>query len=83
MAVVAGFVSPAKEIWDRRSNLTLVGDYLSRSFTGWDPITKSWNLANMRTGAFPVLGGFAVHMIANRLGLNRVLARNGVPFLRI
>lgn len=34
-------------------------------------------------GAYPILIGMAVHFLAKRFGVNRVLARAGVPLIRV
>ncbi len=85
LAVVAGFGPPlamtvrgfqAGGIQEGVNNLT-------RSMTGFDPITARWNIANMRTGALPVAVGIIVHKLAGMLGVNRALARANVPFIRV
>lgn len=84
LAVVAGFIPPAAFLWSHKdSGPAVLANDVGRIFTGWDGATSSWSWRNLRLGAFPVLGGFAIHMLAGRIGLNRVLARAGVPLLRI
>ncbi len=83
MAVVGGFVPTALGVWSRRSDATEIGNFLQRGWTGIEPGTGKFNMANLRLGAFPVLAGFLVHMIAGKLGVNRAIARAGIPLIRI
>lgn len=82
VAIVAGFIPPAAGVWSRRSSATAVGEFLKGAFIGLDS-TGSFRPALLRDGALPVVGGFIAHMIASRLGINRALARAGIPILRI
>ena len=45
--------------------------------------TGSWNAWALKYGLYPALGGFAAHFIAQKVGLNRMLANAGVPLIRI
>jgi hypothetical protein len=51
--------------------------------TGYELKTGKWNPANMAVGLYPILLGFGVHWMASKFGVNRALARAGVPFVRI
>ncbi len=44
---------------------------------------KSWSTWRLKYGLYPLLAGFALHYGANKLGINRMLARNKVPLIRI
>jgi len=83
MAIVAGFLPTGVGIWNRRSSGQAIGDFLQAGWTGMTPGTTSFSLGNLRLGLFPALAGFAVHMVASRLGMNRAIARAGIPLLRI
>lgn len=83
MAVVAGFVPVAVGVYNRRGSPQAIGDYLQQGFTGITPGTGQFNLANLRIGLLPVLAGFLVHLIASKIGINRVIGRAGIPVLRI
>jgi hypothetical protein len=56
---------------------------LLANVTGYDARSKSWSFALLAKGMGPVLAGVMVHKLAGKLGINRALARSGVPFLRI
>lgn len=81
LAVVAGFVPPAVGVWNRRSDPTAMGNYLLSGFTGID--NGRFNPAALRNGALPVMGGFLAHKVASMVGINRAIARAGIPLIRI
>ena len=56
---------------------------LSRDFTGYDPIDGSWRLARMGQGLLPLAVGVLVSMMASRFGINRRMARSGIPLIRV
>jgi di/tricarboxylate transporter len=83
LAIVAGFMPAVVGVWNNRSSLQSVGNFITSSFTGWDPATKQFHFSNMKTGMFPAVLGFGVHSLASKIGLNRAIARAGIPFFRI
>lgn len=83
MAIVGGFVPVVMGLWNRRSNATEMGNYLQRGFTGVEPGTNRFVFSNLRLGAVPLAAGFAVHMLASKLGFNRALGRARLPLIRI
>lgn len=83
IGVIAGLIPVATGVWNRRSSSQSVGDFLLSGFTGFTPSTGQFNAANLKNGLLPVTAGFAAHMIASRLGINRALGRTGIPFIRI
>ena len=82
LAVVAGFVPLAVGVWNRRSSLQSVADYLQSGLTGVSP-GGQFQLSNLRQGLVPIVAGFLVHSLAGRLGINRSIGRAGIPFIRI
>lgn len=82
VAVVAGFVPAVIGVYNRRSSMTAIGDYLRSSFTGFDS-AGNFNFSNLKSGLLPVAGGVIVHKIAGKLGINKAIARSGIPFIRI
>ena len=82
MAVVAGFVPVGVGVWNRRNSATEIGNYLQAGFTGIGSDGK-FNFANLRQGLMPIAAGFGVHTLASKLGINRAIARAGIPFIRI
>lgn len=57
--------------------------HLSKSFTGYDFVESKWDWWWMKGGLFPILFGAGAHKVASKLGINRVIAQAGVPWLRI
>jgi len=47
----------------------------------WD--NNQFNFARLLKGWTPILAGVLAHKAANSLGINRVLARMGIPLLRV
>jgi hypothetical protein len=82
MAIVAGFIPVGVGLWNRRGNATDMGNYLQAGFTGIGTDGK-FNLGNLRSGLLPVASGFLVHMFAGKLGINRAIARAGIPLIRL
>ena len=52
-------------------------------WTGYDSVNARFDYRLLWHGAFPLLIGVMVHAIASRLGVNRAIARAGIPILRI
>jgi len=52
-------------------------------WTGYDTRANTWNYRNLWYGTFPLLIGVIIHNVASRLGVNRAIARAGIPILRI
>lgn len=85
LAVVAGFVPLGVSLYNARdTGIASIMSTLSKRMTGYDPGTAKWNVSDMKCGTFSILGGMFVHwLVGSKLGLNRMLARTGVPLLRI
>ena len=83
LAVVAGFTPTVVGVWNRRNSVADMAGYLQIGWTGISTDTGKFNFQNLRAGMIPALAGFAVHMIAGKIGLNRAIARAGIPILRI
>jgi hypothetical protein len=51
---------------------------------GVDFWNKQFNLGWMMTGLFPIIAGGVIHrFVGGRLGVNRALARAGIPVIRL
>lgn len=86
LAVVAGFAAPAIKITEHWKLFGPSGAAreAGRIMTGVDFWTGQFSLQTMRFGLAPVLGGLAVHwLVGNKLGVNRMLSRAGIPFIRL
>jgi hypothetical protein len=56
---------------------------LAYAYGGFDVSTGKFNMAGLYHGLIPAIGGFLIHMVAGKIGINRALGRAGVPFIRI
>jgi hypothetical protein len=85
LAIVAGLSVPAVQMWEARSGgLSAVSRTASKVMTGYDYSTGTFKLSDMSMGLVPVIVGYMVHwLIGGRLGVNRAIARTGIPFIRI
>lgn len=90
LAVIAGLASPVgRSVW-HATHFGITGSEggiaeFSRTMIGFNPYATpmTWEPWRMKYGLLPVLAGIAVHKLANMVGVNRMLARSGIPFIRI
>jgi len=85
LAALAGFIPLANQAvlgW-REGGIVRVGDRVTASLTGYDPATQKWNSGHLVHGPVPIMLGILTHKVASKLGVNRMLASAGVPWLRI
>lgn len=93
LAVIAGLMPPVNDAWQAyrgassggvTAGLRSMGNALTRDFTGWDVQAGSWNWQNLKNGLVPVgMGVLAHRLIGGTLGVNRMLARAGIPWIRL
>jgi hypothetical protein len=85
LAIVAGFVPLASNAWTRfqREGIAGLGRELPADLIGIDPTSGVWNMKWLMRGTVPILGGFVIHKLAGKLGINRALGKAGIPFIRI
>lgn len=84
VAIVAGMAGPAIKLWEARGSTSGLAREAGRIFTGYDFWNGQFDLQFMKWGTLPILMGFAVHwLLGSKLGLNRALARSGLPVIRI
>lgn len=84
LAIVAGMAGPGIKLWESRGSGSGLAREAGRIFTGFDFWTGSFVPGAMRYGTLPILAGFLVHYIlGSKLGLNRAIARAGIPVIRI
>lgn len=86
VAVIAGFAPFAMHLAQgyKDAGLKGVANNAVLDTTGYYPLENrfdmKWPIAKFYG---PVLAGLLVHKLAGKLGVNRTLARAGVPFLRV
>ena len=91
VAVVAGFAPLVMGTidhvrWNGWSGADGGVDWAIRGMTGYSPnkaYGRTWEFKRLTAGALPILIGLITHKIAGRLGINRMLASTGIPFIRI
>lgn len=86
LAAVAGFAPLGKAIYDDFKTGNGVSDVpytLSAALTGYNMVDKKWHASHLMVGLVPISAGVLVHKIANKIGINRMLAQSGMPVLRV
>lgn len=82
LAVIGGFVPLGLNVLNgfKTSGINGAGFELVRGTTGYNTQAGAWEWQALVRGMGPVLAGILVHKVANRLGVNGMLARAGLPF---
>ena len=88
IGLAGGFAGP---MGDSPIEYAMKGDWrscivrLMKSYTGYDPNVGGWNWEDLKHGLMPLVGGLLIHKFVggSPLNLNRVLARNKIPLIRI
>lgn len=86
LAVVAGFTPTVVDAanYAKYYGVRGVGFILARNFLGVNIDTGKWSGGDMIHGLTPVVLGLAAHkFIGGKLGINRMLAKSGIPLVRI
>lgn len=84
-AAIAGMVPLGLYAYDRYKTGGISGaaSGMCAALTGWDTTSGSFDWKLMWHGTFPILIGIGVHKAASKLGINRMLAKAGIPFFRV
>lgn len=85
IAVVAGFIPGILDpinFWRDQGSQAAARE-MARIWTGYDYSDGSFDFGRMKWGLLPALMGGIVHWVASKIGINRALARSGIPFLRV
>lgn len=87
LAVVLGFLPAIMDVKKNAPNMGWGGSamHTGAGLIGWDTVGGKWAGWNqMRAAGTPgILLGFAAHWAAGKFGINRMLSRSGIPFIRI
>jgi hypothetical protein len=60
------------------------GNHIVAKLSGYNVNTHQWRWQEMQDGLIPIVAGLLIHKyIGGRLGINRMLSRAGVPFVRL
>lgn len=84
IAIIAGLATPVihsmstQKTWDSRMK------QFTMDMTGYNAWAHKWNPSALKFGLLPVIAGVLIHkLVGSTLGLNGILSRAGVPFIRI
>lgn len=89
VAILAGFAPAATRFAVnafKGEGVEYASKRLLEDFTGYRVEDGKWSLGSDHTarfGLFPVAAGITAHWLAGKLGINRAIARAGIPLLRI
>jgi hypothetical protein len=86
LAAVLGIAAPIMNevLWHwRQGEIDAIPKEIARILTGYDMQTGKWDFGSLLQFWLPAGAGFAMHKVASMLGINRMLARAGIPYLRI
>ena len=88
LAIVAGFLPMGFDAWNNRTDQGGLAKSIyhsaSGALIGYDTVGRKFSMLNWKQAGGPAIwAGFGVHYAAQKLGLNRMIARAGIPFLRI
>jgi hypothetical protein len=85
IAVVAGLAPTGVKVWEARGGgVSGMAREAGRILTGFDFWNGQFIPGAMRYGLLPIVAGLAIHwLVGKKLGLNRLLARSGIPVIRI
>lgn len=83
LGLAAGLAKPVEYVM--QGQYFAAANHACAAYTGYDINTRSFHLENLMGGLAPLVAGLLVHKFVGGkpLGLNAVLARSGVPFIRI
>ena len=85
IAVIAGFAPVATDFWKYTTTqgIGAAMKHTTAIMTGYSEDNK-WHPENLKYGLVPILMGFGAHwLIGGKLGVNRMLSRAKIPFIRI
>jgi hypothetical protein len=83
LAPTAMFALEGFQLPGTQGGIKEAGHRLTMRMTGYEWKGGGFSGGELMKGWMPILLGVFAHKAANRLGINRALARSGVPLLRI
>lgn len=85
LAIVGGFVPLALFAYDGMVTKGPVNaaSRIAMRLTGYDTTQEKFYWKELVKGWTPILAGIIGHKVANKLGINRMIAQAGIPILRI
>lgn len=85
LAVIAGFGPLVSDVLHgyQTGGIKSASNDLLANVTGYDARAGKWDFGLLLKGMGPVFAGLLVHKFAGKLGVNRAIARAGIPWFRI
>lgn len=85
IAIVAGFIPGIAKTWEHMKGGWSPGTReMGRIYVGYDWWTGQFDWQNLRYGTFPIIaGGFIHKFVGVKLGVNKMLASAGIPFIKL
>jgi len=85
LAVISGFGPMVADVIHgyQTGGIASASNDLLANVTGYDARAGKWDFSLLAKGLGPVFAGFLVHKFAGKLGINRAIAKSGIPFIRI
>jgi hypothetical protein len=85
LAIAAGFAVPVTRAVNtyKYAGLTNAVSHFTSMMVGFEPTTGLFNANNLKSGLLPVMTGAVIHKVASMMGINRMIAQSGIPFIRI
>jgi hypothetical protein len=83
LLVVAGMAPVIGGAWTvRGGGVGRMGQELLK-VTGYEADKNIWSASSFKNYGMPIILGVVAHKVANRLGINRMLKKAGVPFVSL
>lgn len=83
LAPTAAFAIEGFRIGGTEGGIVEAMHRITMRLTGYEWKGGGFSSAQLMMGWTPLLMGGLAHMAANRLGINRMMSRAGIPFIRI
>ena len=83
LAPTAAFAYEGFKLPGDQGGIVEAAHRVSMRMTGYEWKNNTWCIGEAAKGLLPLLIGGGVHKLANRMGINRMIANSGIPILRI
>ena len=83
IGTVGPLVVAAKHAWDSGWGVEGVVDQVSQIYTGYSPMTGTFDANQLRRGLYPAIISIAAHKVLNMLGINRTFANLPAPLNKL
>ena len=83
LAPTAAFAIEGARLPGDQGGLAEAAHRVTMRLTGYEWKNNVWSFGELAKGWMPLLAGGLAHKLAGQWGINRAIARAGVPFIRI